>query len=86
MRKEVQEAAEEIKHWFASEDPKYFELVAKILASVPGGDRFEDLGYEPFTFLGWKEFEMLGDLMVAIKDRRDVEDIAELLLNEEEED
>jgi hypothetical protein len=62
----------------------YPTLLWRILASLPGGDEVEDMGYEPFN-LGWHEADQLGRVLEAIQDKRDVEDLVRGLLSEEEE-
>jgi hypothetical protein len=56
-----------------------------VLASLPGGDELEDVGYEPFN-LGWHEADQLGRVLDAIETKRDVEDLVEGLLDEDADD
>lgn len=87
-RKQIQELIEELRSWLPNFDHgpnDYPTLLWRILASVPGGDRAEDMGYEPFN-LGWHEFDQLGRVLVAVQDKRDVEDLIAGLLEEEEEE
>jgi len=86
MKKNLKEAVEELEHWLQSEDPKYGELVMKILASLPGGERAEDAGYEPYDFLGWKELEMLTNLLAAIDGKEDVEEVVDALMGDDEDE
>jgi hypothetical protein len=60
-------------------------LLFRILASLPGGDRLEDMGYEPFN-LGWHEADQIARVLDAIEDKRDVEDLVEGLLDDDEDD
>lgn len=88
-RKEIQELIEELKAWLPNYDhtaDSYPTMVFRMLASVPGGEELEGMGYEPFPGMSWHEFDQLGRLMAAIQDKRDVEDIVEALTQEEEED
>lgn len=86
-RKPIADLIEELKSWLPNYDhgPKdYPTLLWRILASAPGGDRAEDMGYEPFN-LGWQEIEQLGNVLAAIQDKRDVEDLIDGLIGDEEE-
>ena len=86
-RKPIADLIEELKSWIPNYDhgPNEFPTVLyRILASAPGGDELEDIGYEPFN-LGWQELDMLGRTLVAIQDKRDVEDIVAGLIHDGEE-
>ena len=82
----VREAARELLSWLQDESREYAELIFRMLASLPGGDRLEDLGSEPFDFLGWKELDMLGNLFHAIQNKDDVEQVVEAILAESDAD
>jgi len=87
-RKPIAALIEDLRSWLPNYDhgpEDYPTLLWRILASAPGGDRAEDMGYEPFQ-LGWQEIEQLGRVLVAIEDKRDVEDLIEGLLGDEEEE
>jgi hypothetical protein len=71
-RSELDEVLEELEVWLPSESEEFVELVARVLASLPGGEALEDMGYEPLL-LGWKEADLLGRLLVALQDSSDVE-------------
>lgn len=86
-RKEIVDLIEELKSWLPNYDHGPNELPTllwRLLASMPGGEQAEDMGYEPFN-LGWKEIELLGDTLTAVQDKRDVEDLIQGLLGDEEE-
>ena len=74
----------ELWGWLDSESQGYVELVFRILSSLQGGDRMEDVGYEPFPFFGWKEADMLGEMLMAIETKQDVEAIVDHLLYDPE--
>jgi hypothetical protein len=86
-KKKLQAAMEEFISWLPNYAPEQrsdlVEAVARVLASLPGGDRFEDLGYEPFNAISWKEFEMISNIFAAIDDKWDVEEAAGMLLDDE---
>lgn len=87
-RKNIEELVGELRSWLPNYDhgPKeYPTLLWRILASAPGGEQAEDMGYEPFN-LGWQEIDQLGRVLNAIQDKRDVEDLISGLLAEESED
>lgn len=87
VRKEIKDLIGELKSWLPNYDHgerEYPTVLFRILASAPGGERLEDVGYEPFN-LGWQEIDQLGRVLVAIQDKRDVEDLVNALLEDEEE-
>jgi hypothetical protein len=87
-RKPIADLVEELRSWLPNYDhtpESYPTLLWRILASIPGGDQAEDMGYEPFQ-LGWQEVDQLGRVLEAIQDKQDVEDLIEGLLAEEEEE
>ena len=87
-RKEIVDIIEELKSWLPNYDhgpDSYPTLLWRILASAPGGDEAADMGYEPFN-LGWQEIDQLGRVLVAIQDKRDVEDLIAGLMRDEEEE
>ena len=87
-RKPIADLIGELQSWLPNYDhgpADYPTVLWRILASAPGGDRAEDMGYEPFQ-LGWQELDQLGRVLVAIEDKRDVEDLIEGLLGDEEEE
>jgi hypothetical protein len=87
-RKPIADLIGELKSWLPNYDhgPKdYPTLLWRILASIPGGDEAEDMGYEPFS-LGWHEADQLGRVLVAIQDKRDVEDLIAGLIHDDEEE
>lgn len=77
VRKPIADLIEELRSWLPNYDhgpADYPTLLWRILASTPGGDQAEDMGYEPFQ-LGWQEIDQLGRMLVAIQDKRDVEEL-----------
>ncbi len=86
-RKPIQEMIEELRSWLPNYDhgeKDYPTLVWRILASAPGGDQAEDMGYEPFN-ISWQEIEQLGRMLEVIQYKRDVEDLVAGLMDEDEE-
>jgi hypothetical protein len=90
-RPALRDAVRELRNWLpeytgSRELRGYPELIGRILASVPGGDRAEDMGFEPFPFISWKELDMLGNLIHAIQDSGDVEYAVYQLFESEDEE
>jgi hypothetical protein len=88
-RKNIQKLIEELRSWLPNYDsgPDSFpHTLYRILASLPGGDELEDMGYEPMPGIGWKEADLLGQVLTAIQDKGDVEDLVAGLIREEEEE
>lgn len=88
-RKQIEDIIEELRSWLPNYDARspndYPVLLFRILASLPGGDELEDMGYETFQ-LGWHEADQLARVIDAIQDKRDVEDLVRGLVYGEEED
>jgi hypothetical protein len=75
----VEDAISTLEGWLPNEHREYAELIARMLSSLPGGEELEGLGYEPFPYLGWQEADMLGRLLVAVRDAGDVSEAARRL-------
>jgi len=88
-RKKIKDLIEELRSWLPNYDSRgqndYPVLLFRILASLPGGDELEDMGYETFQ-LGWHEADQLGRVLETIQDKSDVEDLVSGLVREEEEE
>lgn len=83
-RKELVAVAEELKSWLPSESDGFRELFFRLLASLPGGEELEELGYEPFKpYLGWKEIELIANTFHVLDGPRDVEWLVKELLRED---
>ena len=63
----------------------YPTLLFRILASMPGGDRLDDAGFDGFE-IGWHEADQLARVLDAVEDKRDVEDLIDGLLDDENDD
>ena len=85
-RKHIADLIGELQYYYGHGPEDFPTLFWRVLASLPGGDRAADMGYETFN-LGWKEAELLADTLNAIQDTtRDVEDIIQGLIGDEEEE
>jgi hypothetical protein len=85
-RRQIRELVAELDSWLANYDDgpeDYPTLLFRLLASLPGGDRLEDIGYETFN-IGWHEADQLARVLDAIEDKRDVEDLVDGLLDDED--
>jgi hypothetical protein len=76
--RKIDQVAEEIAVWMPSETDDFRELVLRVLASLPGGERLQEF-VEPLL-IGWKEVELLGRLLVSLQNRWDVELVVEKVL------
>jgi hypothetical protein len=85
-RKRIEDIIAELQSWLPNFDHgpnDYPTLLFRILASLPGGDELEDLGYIPFV-IGWHELDQLARVLDAIETKADVEDLVEGLLAEDD--
>lgn len=89
-KKEVTEKFEELASWFENMTregiDESMQIIGRMLASLPGGDEFEDLGFEPYDWLGWLEYQLITDALQSVGDKWDVEDAASILFDEDEEE
>ena len=90
-KKKVEAAVQEFLDWIPNYDRKQIDemvqIIGRMLGSLPGGDEWEDLGFETYPeAIGWKEFEMITDIFAAIDDKMDVEQATEMLLHSDDED
>ena len=77
----------EMEGWWTSETAEFQTFVLRLLASLPGGDRAEDMGFEPFgNFLGWKEAEMVTEMLDKIQYADDVDQLISDIVGDEEDD
>jgi hypothetical protein len=79
---------DELRNWLPNYDNKpndYPTLLFRILASLPGGEELEDIGFEPFG-IGFHEADQLQRVIAAIQDKRDVEELVAGLLRDENEE
>lgn len=85
-RKRISDMIEELNSWLPNYDrgeDEYPTLLLRILASLPGGDRLEDAGYETFN-IGWHEADQLARVLDAIEDKRDIENLVDGLLEDDD--
>ena len=84
-RQAIVNIAAELRSWLPNYDGgpnSYPALLYRVLASLPGGDRLEDVGYETFI-IGWHEADQLARVLDAIDSARDVEELVDALLDDE---
>lgn len=86
----AKEAAEELVDWLSGLDESASEevmgVVGEVLAGLPGGDEFADVGFTPLDGVDWKAFELIGILFSSIKSKRDVEAVSQVLLDSVEDE
>jgi hypothetical protein len=87
-RKQIVDMIEELRSWLPNYDheQEYPQLIFRTLATLPGGEKLEGMGYEPIDGMGWHEADQLGRMLEAIQDKRDVEDLVAGLIHEDGED
>ncbi len=76
----LDEIALELYNWNGL--PEWMELFLRVLASLPGGERAEELGFAPLT-IGWREVALLGRWLSAVESAEDVQYIIAELFPEE---
>lgn len=77
----MQKLVDALVSWLPSETQEFNELFFRILASLPGGDYLEDIGYEPFP-IGWKEAELIAKTLSALQSSGDVAWLINRLIEE----
>ncbi len=88
MRPAVREMVQELRSWLPNYDQgedEFPSLLYRVLASLPGGEELEDLGYKPFNAT-WHEMDQLARTIDAIQNRDDVEDLVAGLLSEDDDE
>ena len=83
LGQEQLEALANLLGWWDSLSDGFRELVLSCLAALPGGEKLEGL-VEPAP-LAWVEAELLGRLLLSLRDSEDVEVIVDTLLGPDEE-
>jgi len=86
-RKKIKDMIAELQSWLPNYDHgegTFSDLLFRVLASLPGGERAEDVGYQPINGMGWHEADQLGRMLETIQDKGDVEDIVSALLDDDE--
>lgn len=86
-RREIEDIVEELRSWLPNYDhdeTSYPVLLLRILASLPGGERLEDSGFDRFN-IGWHEADQLARVLDAIESKDDVEELVDGLLDDDEE-
>lgn len=88
-RKVIKDLAESLRSDLLNYDggPGTFpDLLYRILATLPGGDEAEDMGFQPIEGMGWHEAQMLEEMLSTIQDKTDVEELVNLLLRHDEDE
>jgi hypothetical protein len=77
MKEKLTNVLDRLEVWLPSEPEGFVELVGRVLASLPGGDRLDGL-FESLP-IGWNEANLLGQLLLALESERDVRTAVERL-------
>jgi len=79
-REKLRSVAEDWCTWIYSMTPEAAEFLLRILGSLPGSHPIHDwMGEEP-PALGWREWELVTDLLSLAEDASDVQFFCERLL------
>jgi len=75
-RKKIEETAEKLGTWMASEPKEFNEFVLKLLSSLPLSENtINDIenttGIERWDFIGWKEQELIENMLKSIENQMD---------------
>lgn len=85
----VEKSVGELLAWLPNYDweqrQEMIAFIGSALGGLPGGEMWEDLGYETLGF-AWKELEMVADVLASVDDKWDNEQVTALLFADEEED
>ena len=85
--KKVRDAVDSLLSWMQNTDRAHNQGVLRLIASFPGGEELEDVGYEPsIPNMGWREFQEIQEVMEAIETKSDVEYLVSKIMNDGEED
>jgi hypothetical protein len=77
----IHEVAARLATWLPSETEDFRDLVARILAALPGGEVIEWV--EPLS-IGWAEVALLQELLSVLHDASDVEYVAKTVFGLDE--
>jgi hypothetical protein len=77
----IHEVAARLATWLPSETEDFRDLVARILAALPGGECIDWV--EPAA-IGWTEVALLQELLSVLHDASDVEYIAKTVFGLDE--
>jgi hypothetical protein len=85
--KKVRDAVDSLLSWMENTDREHNQGVLRLIASFPGAEELEDVGYKPSVpLMGWKEFSEISELMDAIESDSDVEYLVDRILHEGDEE
>lgn len=85
--KKVIASVDEFLSWLENTDRKHIDGVLRFVASWPFAEELEEVGYQPSVpLMGWKEFQNIEQLMVAMESREDIEYLVSRIMREGEEE
>jgi hypothetical protein len=85
-RKQIVDITAELRSWLPNYDSgpdEYPTLLLRLLASLQGGERLEEIGYERFN-VGWHEINQIVRVLEAVQDRQDIEELVDGILDDDE--
>ena len=85
--KKVRDAVESLLDWMQNTSRQHNEGVLRLIASFPGGEELEDMGYEPsIPQMGWREFQEIQEVMDVIEGKSDVEYLVERITRRDDDE
>ncbi len=86
MTEQLDEAIRELTAWWTSETQEFRDLVIDLLCGLPGSDRLADCYaiQETKNNCGWKEIDLIGNLLVSCNNSDDVKRVCDSILNGDE--
>jgi len=87
----VEESVGELLRWLPDythqQGAAMMKAIGAFLGSLPGGDAWEDMGYENYEF-SWQEVSLVSAVINSVDGRMDNEHVTELLFafNDEDDD
>ena len=78
----LSKATRDLMAWWTSETDEFRDLVIDLLSGLPGSDALSDrFGIDETKHnCGWKEIDLIGNLLVAVNDSRDVASVCNAIL------
>jgi hypothetical protein len=85
--KKVREAVASLLSWMTNTERAHNEGVLRLIASFPGAEELEDMGYKPsIPMMGWREFQEIQGVMDVIESTDDVEYLVEQIMRDGDDD
>jgi len=88
LTQELEKALRELSSWWLSETQEFRNLVVSLLCGLPGADEEYQLSERFVTTdynCGWKEIDLIGNLLAAVNTEADAEEASKAILKIEKE-